>query len=139
MLPALAKGRPTESVRARALALIERVGLKSRIQHFPSQLSGGERERVAVAVASAQAMLVLADEPTGNLDQASAETVCQVAAGNSSGRGSNADRRNTFDVVGKSDATMHGAEPWQFESRDGLTQLHGSICHVRRWQCSRRQ
>jgi lipoprotein-releasing system ATP-binding protein len=79
MLPALAKGRPTDSVRARALALIERVGLKSRIQHFPSQLSGGERERVAVARALVlKPMLVLADEPTGNLDQASAETVAKL-------------------------------------------------------------
>jgi len=79
LLPALAKGKPTPEIRARAVALLERVGLKERMAHLPSQLSGGERERVAVARALVlKPMIVLADEPTGNLDQQSAETVAKL-------------------------------------------------------------
>lgn len=79
LLPALAKGKPTEEIRQRAIALLERVGLKARMTHLPSQLSGGERERVAVARALVlKPMIVLADEPTGNLDQQSAENVARL-------------------------------------------------------------
>jgi len=79
LLPALAKGAPTQAIRERAIALLERVGLKDRMSHLPSQLSGGERERVAVARALVlKPMIVLADEPTGNLDQQSAENVARL-------------------------------------------------------------
>jgi lipoprotein-releasing system ATP-binding protein len=79
LLPALAKGKPTQATRERAIALLERVGLKDRMTHLPSQLSGGERERVAVARALVlKPMIVLADEPTGNLDQQSAENVARL-------------------------------------------------------------
>jgi lipoprotein-releasing system ATP-binding protein len=79
LLPALAKGKPTSEIRQRALALLERVGLKDRMHHLPSQLSGGERERVAVARALLlKPTVVLADEPTGNLDQDSAEKVSEL-------------------------------------------------------------
>jgi len=79
LLPALAKGKPTKEIRERAVALLERVGLKDRMTHLPSQLSGGERERVAVARALVlKPMVVLADEPTGNLDQQSAENIARL-------------------------------------------------------------
>jgi len=76
ILPQLIHGAETDAARARADSLLASLGLGHRLSHRPSQLSGGEQQRVAVARALAnRPALVLADEPTGNLDEATADVV----------------------------------------------------------------
>jgi lipoprotein-releasing system ATP-binding protein len=76
MLPQIIHGIEPEAARARAEALLGKLGLSQRLDHRPSKLSGGEQQRVAVARALAnRPPLVLADEPTGNLDEATADRV----------------------------------------------------------------
>ena len=69
MIPAYIAGRPDKEVREAALGLLEELGLKDRITHKPSELSGGEQQRVAIARALINRPAILfADEPSGNLD-----------------------------------------------------------------------
>jgi putative ABC transport system ATP-binding protein len=77
MLPLELAGRP--DARSAALATLERVGLKSRIGHYPRQLSGGEQQRVALARAFVtRAAVLFADEPTGNLDTATGARIVEL-------------------------------------------------------------
>jgi len=76
VLPQLIHGRDRPAAAQRAASLLSSLGLGARLTHRPSQLSGGEQQRVAVARALANGpALILADEPTGNLDEATADTV----------------------------------------------------------------
>jgi lipoprotein-releasing system ATP-binding protein len=76
MLPQMIRGLKKSEARTRASELLSYLGLKDRLEHRPAELSGGEQQRVAIARAVANApRILLADEPTGNLDQRTSERV----------------------------------------------------------------
>ena len=76
MIPALIGGASTSDARGKALQLLETVGLSERVSHKPSELSGGEQQRVAIARSLVNGPAILfADEPTGNLDTRTKEEI----------------------------------------------------------------
>lgn len=76
MIPGLIANMPVDEIRQRASQLAERLGISSRLGHKPSELSGGEQQRVAVARALVNdPKIVFADEPSGNLDSKSAQAL----------------------------------------------------------------
>jgi putative ABC transport system ATP-binding protein len=80
-LPLVYRGLGRAERRRRATEALEAVGLAQRLQHRPSQLSGGEQQRVAIARAlAAEPAMLLADEPTGNLDSRSGDEVLELLA-----------------------------------------------------------
>ena len=76
LLPLMIAGKPRQAAEQRARGLLESFGLGARMEHPPGKLSGGEQQRVAIARAMANApRVLLADEPTGNLDVGTAASV----------------------------------------------------------------
>jgi putative ABC transport system ATP-binding protein len=78
-LPLTYRGMPSSERRKRVEESLDRVQMSHRMKHYPSQLSGGQQQRVAVARALAgDPSVLLADEPTGNLDSANGEKVMDL-------------------------------------------------------------
>ena len=96
---------PADERRQRARALLDTVGLSSRLHHRPANLSGGERQRVAIARSLAnEPLLLLADEPTGNLDSTNAERIMALL------KTIHSERRITLVVVTHNDAVATQAQ-----------------------------
>lgn len=80
-LPLVYRGTPSKERRQRVFGALERIGMTHRANHFPAQLSGGQQQRVAVSRAIVgDPLILLADEPTGNLDSANGQAVMQLLA-----------------------------------------------------------
>ncbi len=116
LVPTLVAKNGADDAAARARACLEQVGLAARLEHRPGELSGGEKQRAAIARALVrQPRLVLCDEPTGNLDQASASTVASMLLD------LHARQRNILIVVTHSER-LAGQFPIRFDISEGRLQ-----------------
>ncbi len=104
---------PPDDYEQRARNLLDHVGLTERLGHRPSELSGGEKQRVAVARALIRKpMLLLCDEPTGNLDRQSADAVASLLLADDV-------RENRILIVVTHSVELAARFPLQFELTDG--------------------
>jgi lipoprotein-releasing system ATP-binding protein len=118
-MPLLIGGAKPAFAEQQAATLLERVGLSHRLQHRPSELSGGERQRVAIARALVNKPdLVMADEPTGNLDHATALSIYELM------RELNRESGTAFLVV-THDSELASKMDRQMAMKDGLLRLQG--------------
>jgi putative ABC transport system ATP-binding protein len=100
-------------LRERASALLAEVGLRDRAEHLPGHLSGGEQQRVAIARAlSVEPRVILADEPTGNLDTQTGAEIVESLAGLAAQRG-------TTVIVATHDIVLADRAPRRLRMRDG--------------------
>ena len=112
-LPARMGRTPADQAEARGRELLERVGLKDRIEHKPYELSGGEQQRVAIARSLInEPDLILADEPTGNLDSHTGQEIIELLVT------LRAEKRTTL-VIATHDAKLAGRAPNVIELVDG--------------------
>ena len=112
----MSKGTNPTETEAYARRLLDRVGLSARLDHRPAELSGGERQRVAVARALVlKPTLLLADEPTGNLDRSTAQGVGELLMQ------LHQQERNVLVVVTHS-AELARLFPKRYEMNDGTLQ-----------------
>jgi ABC-type lipoprotein export system ATPase subunit len=115
-LPARMARKGAGQVQARGRELLERVGLKDRVEHKPYELSGGEQQRVAIARALInEPDLILADEPTGNLDSHTGEEIIDLLCALRS-------EKQTTLVMATHDAKLAGRAPRTIELVDGVVE-----------------
>jgi len=118
-IPMQFKGIGRLARRERALALLERVGLRDRAEHTPSELSGGEQQRVAIARSLAnQPALVLLDEPTGDLDSATSREIISLL------HDLNIKERVTF-IIATHDSSIAAMSSRVIHLRDGRVEQAG--------------
>jgi putative ABC transport system ATP-binding protein len=104
---------PVGGTRERALELLGEVGLAGRADHLPAHMSGGEQQRVAIARAlSVEPRVVLADEPTGNLDTATGAEIIELLSGLAAEHGSTV-------IVATHDSDLANRAPRRIGVRDG--------------------
>jgi putative ABC transport system ATP-binding protein len=106
-------GAGGDELRDRSAALLEEVGLADRAEHLPGQLSGGEQQRVAIARALVvEPRVILADEPTGNLDSKTGADVIDLLAGLAA-------QHDATVIVATHDAELAARAPRRLAMRDG--------------------
>jgi putative ABC transport system ATP-binding protein len=106
-------GAGSDELRERSMELLSEVGLADRAAHLPPQMSGGEQQRVAIARALVvDPRVILADEPTGNLDTRTGAEVVELLTGLAA-------RHGTTVVVATHDATLAARAPRRLGMRDG--------------------